>query len=384
MYSESSFLDDTDLQRTVAEQVLAHTTTTKIGLQQQDNDFFVNIGNLEVEETELTDHRYDPLDDTKIKAPIKRKRKNHTANSMEKSEKTAPDLPMKQESDTSTKEHSVEAPPKKKMKIAKIENAEENAKTASEPDQAPSSSDSLATLEKKCRVRKEKYEKLYRMMVERVNNASNDELPRRLTKLKVSITCPSDKKPGDTILFANPHVSGQKLKVKVPKNAKPGTAFKVTVPVAQPDEGVDHNRLTRETYDALDDYARAYDDWCDSESDYRKAIGDKEFSAHFEKRKKFDEIVKDMPQDLKTPLDKVYLQKILRRARQNRHKREMNLAKQMGRKAKNEPSEADDSSSHADSSTRDGKQSLFKQVTFACPELVTQFPVRAFSLDDFK
>ena len=38
-----------------------------------------------------------------------------------------------------------------------------------------------------------------------------------------------------------------------------------------PDDDTDYNKLDRAFYDALDDYARAFDDWCDAEGDYRIA-----------------------------------------------------------------------------------------------------------------
>jgi hypothetical protein len=176
-------------------------------------------------------------------------------------------------------------------------------------------------------------EKYYKQLLAMIKTASNEELPRKKTKERVAITCPPDKKPGDQIMFANPHVPGQRLKVKIPKNATPGSTFKVTVPVADlaADDETDYNKFSREFYDTLDDYARAYDNWCDAEQDYRKASGDKEFAGHLEKRKKFDVLISEFPKDLKTIVDKPYIQKILRRARQNKHKRERTMAKQAAR-----------------------------------------------------
>jgi hypothetical protein len=171
---------------------------------------------------------------------------------------------------------------------------------------------------------KAKSDDMYQAVVAMIHEATDDELPRKKTKDRVTLTCPPDKKPGDSILFSNPHVPGQRLKVKIPKNTPPGGNFKVTVPVAvAPDdeeEMKDHNKFSREFYDTLDSYSRAYDDWCDAEQDARRAAGDKEYAAHVEKRGKFDYLVEEFPKDLKTEIDKTYLQKILRRARQNRHK----------------------------------------------------------------
>ncbi|KAL3924322.1 MAG: hypothetical protein SGILL_001121, partial [Bacillariaceae sp.] len=60
VYSKDSFLDDTDLQLDVAEQVMASTTLTKLELEQDDGDFFVNVGNLEVENDDYGEN-YNPL-----------------------------------------------------------------------------------------------------------------------------------------------------------------------------------------------------------------------------------------------------------------------------------------------------------------------------------
>ena len=311
VYSETSFLDDTDLQRTVAEQVLAQTTTTKLELR-DDDEFFVNVGELEVEETELTKQEYDPLQDTKTKSP-KRKRKagdekdGDDSATAKKEKKTKPEVVEK-------KGKSTPSSPNKNIK----------AKTVVEPHKPDAAKTGTSKEhQKKSKECKKVYENLYQELVEMIKKASPEELPKRKTKERVSIKCPNDKKPGDSVIFANPHVKGQKLKVKIPDNCKPGGQFKVTVPVpAASDDDTDYNKLNRDFYYALDNYSRAFDEWCDAEGDYRKAVDDKEFTAHFEKRTKFDKLVGEFPKDLKTPVDKPYLQKILRRARQTKSRKE--------------------------------------------------------------
>ena len=183
----------------------------------------------------------------------------------------------------------------------------------------------------------EYYNKL-KMIVE---NLTDDELPRKPKpkRTRVVVKVPSGNKPGDTITFSNPHVPGQKLKVKVPANVKAGETFKVTVPKPAEDDNDDdklgedglardHNKFNREFYDVLDDYAKAYDEWCDAEGAYRRAIDDKTFTSHFMKRNKCDDLVSLFPSDTKTSISIDYLKKVIRRARQNKHKRELTLAKQ--------------------------------------------------------
>jgi hypothetical protein len=109
--------------------------------------------------------------------------------------------------------------------------------------------------------------------------------------------------------------------VKVPKDCFPGGTFKVAVPVKAPsvdgdEDGADHNKFSRDFQEQLDDYARSFDDWCSAQSEV-----DKKFAVYREKQQKFDPLVKEFPKHLLTPVDANYLKKIVRRARQNKHKR---------------------------------------------------------------
>jgi hypothetical protein len=413
VYSQDSFFDDTDLQRTVAEQVLAHSTTTKLELQ-DDDQFFVNVGNLEVEETDLTQEQYDPLEDTNEKSPTKRKRKKPAAPS-DKTKKANGTKKLKTSSSTTStvtaagsKPSAALSSPGKKAKVVapKDENEKPNKKTS-----AAGTTADLEKLKLVSAKRKRRMEKYYKQLMAMIKTASNEELPRKKTKERVAITCPPDKKPGDQIMFANPHVPGQRLKVKIPKNASPGSTFKVTVPVADiaADDDTDYNKFSREFYDTLDDYARAYDNWCDAEQDFRKASGDKEFAGHLEKRKKFDELIAEFPTDLKTIVDKAYIQKILRRARQNKHKRERTMAKQAERA--NGESDSDDDSEDEEEEKEEVKpkpvaekklspvkkpnavvsiKSLTKAqpkvaatTTIVIPQLLKVFTTKVFDPDDF-
>ena len=58
---------------------MGQTTTTKLELMQDhDDDFFVNVGNFEVEETELTHSNYDPLQDA-LKDKLEMSKRNRLA-----------------------------------------------------------------------------------------------------------------------------------------------------------------------------------------------------------------------------------------------------------------------------------------------------------------
>lgn len=421
VYSDlSDFMDDTDLRRTVASQVLAHSTATRLELSRNgpgtgtgsgnnnqkngqrnshddDNAFFVNVGALEVEETEFTQEHYDPLQDVddsgkkkKAKATKKRKKPDSAATTITTTtsapgKKSAPmgssgskpsstskavvQQPKKKAKTGDTKVATAKGPGKpvstltkavpkvpsmskslpakplvkaKTMVKAKAKVSPPAMTTASDDDEnddgasmsttatpkaaAPTSSHAavssreVAALKATALQRKQVSDGIYDRILQYI---PNEQFPRRKTKERVALICPADKKPGDSILFSNPHVPGQRLKVQIPKNTAAGGSFKVTVPVQEDlDETADYNKLSREFYDAVDDYARAYDDWCDAHGAWRKAVGDADWAPHLEKRKKFDALMKQFPNDLKTPVDKDYMKKILRRARQNRSKRE--------------------------------------------------------------
>lgn len=390
VYSQDSFFDDTDLQRTVAEQVLAHTTTTKLELE-DDDAFFVNVGNLEVEETDLTQGGYDPLDDNEKTSPKrKRKKSSETVNGTKKTKTNG----------SVTNKASTLSPGKK----SKIPPKDENVKPDKKELSSLASNASPAELEKLKQAsakRERKMKKIYDSLAEMVKSATSDELPRRKTKDRVSVTCPEGKQHGDTILFANPHVPGQKLKVKIPKKCGPGETFKVTVPVADTggDDDTDYNKFSREFYDSLDDYARAYDDWIDNEQDVHKASGDKEYVGHFEKRKKFDTLLENFPKDLKTLVDKAYLQKILRRARQNKHKREKTMKKQAVQDTGQSGGSDDESKEEEKEAAKPKTESIAKSspatksklvtastdmITVNIPQLSTSFTEKVFDRDDWE
>jgi len=340
VYSETSFLDDTGLQRTVAEQVLGHTTTTKLELQ-DDDAFFVNVGDLEVEENEMTQQTYDPLEDTKgDKNKKPRKRKKATPSDATKVSKDAKGKTngktANKKSTTAAAAASTSETPKKKKKAKTSKDGKESKPAPPTEKKTKTKDVAILKLQKTSETRQAKVDRLYAKLVQLIQNATEEALPRKAKpeKTRVTITCPMDKNPGDAITFVNPHMN-QKLKCNVPQNIRPGGSFKVTVPkpAEEIDPDKDYNRLGRKFYDTLETYARTYDEWCDTEGEYRKATGDKDFNAHFSKRNKFDKLTTEFPnQDLKTVVDKAYLQKILRRARQNKHKR-----KQHQQQAKPEP-----------------------------------------------
>jgi hypothetical protein len=323
--SESSFLDDSLLKRDVASQVLSKVTYTKLELEQDDESFFVNVGPLEIEENELTN--YDPLDDEAMNATKPTKRKRPT--SMEESKSIPPkkakilnkNSPVPIDKEKTATEQTIPKPLTKKI----VSNVNDEPSSIKSDSIIPSAiQDQINALKKRAVDLKEKSNDVFKRTCDLIKSLTEKDLPRRKKNEKVSIVVPEGKNPGDDITFANPHVPGQKLRVKVPKNATSGSKFVVSVPVpnaANPD--VDNNKWSREAQDLLDEYSHTYDDWCHAEAAWREVdpSSTEKFQLHHERMNKFDQLLPFFPKDLITPIDGTYLRKVVRRARQNKHKR---------------------------------------------------------------
>lgn len=318
---------------------MGQATTTKLELQ-DDDAFFVNVGELEVEESELTKQNYDPLQDLKNDAKKSRKRKKPPSET--KQSGSGAKKPQPKQSQKKKAAPKPEEPAKKKTKTKptndkKTPKTPTNVVTQPTSEEAPQSkSDDPATenLRKAAMKLQLKSDELLEEMIQEVQGFTADQLPARekAAKIRVVISVPEGKKAGDVIKFANPHNKAQKVQTKIPAGTGPGDSFKVLVskPAPEPAESdnTDHNNIPREFYGLLDEFARSFDDWCDAEGAYRKAIKDKDFSAHLTKRTKFDKLIPAFPSGLKTPVDKAYLQRILRRARQSKQKRAQTVARQ--------------------------------------------------------
>lgn len=127
-------------------------------------------------------------------------------------------------------------------------------------------------------------------------------------------------------VFRNPHIPGQKLKVKIPKNKVPGDKFTVAVPLPEVESSsTAENKLSKECIDALDKYSMTFDDWCLAEAKYKSLVpkkkGSEKFKVGVERLKKFDKMVSAFPSNLEVPIDPSYLRLLVRRKRQSQSKR---------------------------------------------------------------
>jgi len=191
VYSEDSWLDDSLLKRDVAEQVLSHSTQTKVGVENDDDDdFFVNVGNLEVEDNELMD--YDPAEEEKAAKKVKKRKRSSdggTAKSDGKSGKISAKPILKKNNDS---------------KSVTSKNKDTPSKT-SDGDKKVVSED-VAVLKQKATDLEATVKELFDRLVTDVKAMSKEDLPQKNKNVQVTLTVLEGKAPGDTITFAYVHV----------------------------------------------------------------------------------------------------------------------------------------------------------------------------------
>jgi hypothetical protein len=187
IYSKGSFLDDTDLQRDVAEQVMANTTLTKLELEEDDADFFVNVGNLEVEENDYGDH-YDPLQDKDTQGTKKRKKSQSASPSTQAKKVKKKKTEGGSDSVKSKKSTSSSTSTKKNVPFSVSSKGEKEEKGTGDQEIS-------------AKKQKAKLDGIHKRLVGMIKKMSALDLPRKKTKLKVALTCPANKKPGDDLTF---------------------------------------------------------------------------------------------------------------------------------------------------------------------------------------
>jgi len=443
-YSDDSggFINDSELQSEVAQQVRASSAygTTKIeaeaaanrkektrdandGGSDDDHAFFVNVGDLEMEDG-YVDNDFDESEGW-MDAAVKEKRKKRkrapkdNSSSLKESSKSKPsakkskkdinEKPKKHKSKSNSKKiqssKNVEntsqtvkfEKAKKKKKVEEEKDIESNesdiehlsdvvqVKKAEKAEKADREKDPKKTLKmtlidvarKEAAELKKKSNKLYKKCVVQIKKMKEEHLPRKPKsggKVKVSITVPANKKGGDTITFSNPHFPSQKLKVQIPENSKPGKSFKVSVPMPKVSKSSSNsqNKFTKSVTNALDEYSKAYDDWCQAEAKHRtlqpKRKGGKieQFKAGVERLKKYDEMLEEFPKNLLNPIDAIFIRKVVRRTRQNANKRMKAIA------------------ATGDVSESAKKNKVSKMITLAVPGKGLTFPSVSFNEVDFE
>jgi len=377
VYSRDSFLDDTDLQRDVAEQVMASTTLTKLELEHEDGDFFVNVGTLEVENDDYGDN-YDPLLDKENKTKTTKKRKKSSTAASTTSTK-ASTSGASTTSASKTKKIKTEQQQKKQPTSTKSIKSTKSKKT----DDKKTGDKPAKLVAKKA---KSLSDALFKKASKMIRKLTSEELPRRTTKRKVALKCPKNKTPGDDITFENPHNPGQRLRVKVPKDCFTGGTFKVTVPVKHQkgdEDEKDRNKLSRELQESLDLFGKTYDEWCTAQSKV-----DSSFETFKEKQGKFIRLAKIFPSDLITPIDSDYLKQVVRRARQNKYKRSKTAAKNSvkqdeAERTEEDPKDDEDMDDDCDEKEEVNQPKTKKFKIVSIPTTGTNYPSKTWSAADF-
>jgi len=281
-----------------------------------EDGFFVNIGDLEMAEgwngendmiispvkkkrprkkrAKKPAATTDKKDDSKIvkKKTVKSKKEVGTKQKLAKAaekktkDKTAAKKSNKKKADESTtpkkkkkKESTDKGKAAKKSSSSDVVTATVVAVAADSSDQDDTKSkSSLSPKPKKVSPEKEKamqlkklYKRRYTSCVKQIKEMTATELPRKArnkSTVKVSVNIPADKEIGDEIVFTNPNVPGQKLKVAIPAKANmEKRCFTVSVPALKVKEEVEtrNNEFPKAFKEALYSYSNAYDDWVDAE-----------------------------------------------------------------------------------------------------------------------
>lgn len=130
--------------------------------------------------------------------------------------------------------------------------------------------------------------KLHRACVRRIKKCTEQDLPRKQKaqkKARVSVPIPTDKGPGDVVVFKNPHIPEQKLRLTVPKNwnrTKSGGNIAVNVQKSVVTDEAKENDLPKLLKDALNEYSQAFDDWVEAEGEYHciEIVRDLDLAIH--------------------------------------------------------------------------------------------------------
>lgn len=283
---------------------------------------------IKVEKTKMkekTKEKKTVKDKKKVTEKIKEKTKEKAKGKKKATEKVTEKIKEKDAESTASSEleSSIDTPAKKEKK----EKEEKETLEMTLIDVAKKEAAGLKTISNR----------LYKKCVSLIKDMTDEHLPRKpksVGKTKVSITVPAHKKGGDKITFSNPHFPSQKLKVQIPDTCKPGKSFKVSVPMPKISKapGNAQNKFAKDVTETLDEYSKAYDEWCLAEAKHRALKPKKEggkikhFKAGVERLKKYDEMLDEFPKNLLVPIDAVFIRKLVRRNRQNANKRMKALA----------------------------------------------------------
>ncbi|KAL7513231.1 hypothetical protein ACHAXN_010319 [Cyclotella atomus] len=397
VYGDDGFIDDSLLQEEVVNQVFASDSygKTKIEMEAKrrrkeklldgskeeneddelsaagsdfDDGFFVNIGDLEMEEGWKGDEDVviSPVKrkpgrpkkseqgevakqkvkkrkvDKEAASPKKKKNKvvgKDSNGSQEKATKTTKKKDdgkvkvMKKKKTTSPAENGKKKQSKESPATPK---KSPSAKPKEEPKTPKGIMDNLA----------KQVKRKYNICVKMIGELTPKHLPRKTkpkATAKITVSIPADKSVGDTIMFENPHVPNQRLKVQIPAKANmESRTFFATVPLPKSDNVSEpkENNIPKELKEALYNYANTYDEWVNAKSVHNLTIPEAEredLKPNSEKLKKFDTLVTEFPTNLASPIDIAALRIIVRRMRTNKNKAQSRASASSASPSKSKP-----------------------------------------------
>lgn len=110
--------------------------------------------------------------------------------------------------------------------------------------------------------------RLFDLSLKEISEMSEEQMPRKglMETIKVTLSVPEGKNPGDSLMFNNPRDPNQRLKVTIPGNAVPGGSFMVSLPVPKSVvTDLEENNFSKGAREALHDYSKAFDAWAEVE-----------------------------------------------------------------------------------------------------------------------
>jgi len=331
--ADNSFLDDSELVTTLAEQVLAGAAKTKVEMnakkeredldESSDDDaaFFVNMGDIEIAEDED-----DPTENSwfiNAHEEYEKEKLRLAKKGGSKKKRKPKDLVLPSSGPSGSSSSKVSTQSKSLPKKEAIKPPQKNCTKSNEE---------LERLRSKVDELKGEVDNLVEASRRAIADLTEDHLPRISTTFKAVIDMPDNLEPGESFQFVNPRIPGQKLQANIPEVIPDNRKITVFCPCPEGETSTEDmegktNKLPKEFRELLDVYSKVYDEWVCARCDFADAHPDeKPLKPYNERSKKFIKIISFFPSNLAMPIDSRYIQSRIKQLRQNRHKKNKVLA----------------------------------------------------------
>lgn len=166
--------------------------------------------------------------------------------------KTPKKVPLEKKPDASNEDVTKEAPSSSQASQKKKKSSENQKE--------------LVKLREQAKELHREHRRLFDLVVKEISEMTEEQMPRKglMENIKVTLSVPEGKNPGDSLMFNNPRDPNQRLKVTIPSNAIPGGSFMVSLPVPKVViTDMEENNFSKGAREALHDYSKAYDTWAE-------------------------------------------------------------------------------------------------------------------------